>query len=238
MQPKTRNFGLIVPFVVLCMTGCFSLARNPPPDRHYVLGGGLPPDTAATDIAGLTIGLRRVLLASYLATPLIVVRRGTHRITFSEFHRWGENLDGGIARAVAAYLAARAPVQRADVPPWPVRERYDYVIQIHVSRFEGAAPEESTATEGEVHVLATWEIMRQQDGAMVAGGTTDFRQRGWRVDDYGGLLTLLDRGLNVLANDVVTCLGNLGPASRLEPGAGEPPVPARAPALHCVTRPQ
>jgi hypothetical protein len=238
MQLKARRTVLIIPFVVLGMTGCFSLGRNPPADRHYVLGGGLPSDTASPDFAALTIGVRRVQLASYLATPLIVVRHGTHRITFSEFHRWGEDLDGGIARAVAANLAARASVQRVDVAPWPIRERYDFLIQINVSRFEGAVPEESTATEGEVHLLATWEIMRQQDGAMLAGGTTDFRERGWRVDDYAGLLTMLDRGLNVLADDLVSCLASLGSAGTLGSGDDEAPVPARAPVLHCGTRPQ
>lgn len=238
MQTKARSTVLIIPFFMLGMTGCFSLSRNAPADRHYVLGGGLPSDTASPDFAALTIGMRRVQLASYLATPLIVVRQGAHRITFSEFHRWGEDLDSGIARAVAANLAARASVQRVDIAPWPVRERHDFLIQIHVSRFEGAVPEESTATEGEVHVLATWEIMRQQDGAMLAGGTTDFRQPGWRVDDYAGLLTLLDRGLNVLADDLVSCLGSLGSAGTLASGVDEAPVPARAPVLHCGSRPQ
>lgn len=237
-QLIARSTLLIIPFVMLGMTGCFSLGRNPPVDRHYVLGGGLQSDSASPDSAALTIGLRQVQLASYLATPLIVVRHGAHRITFSEFNRWGEDLDGGIARAVAANLTARPSVQRVDVVPWPVRERYDFLIQIHVSRFEGALPEESTATEGEVHVLAAWEIMRQQDGAMLAEGTTDFRGRGWRVDDYAGLLTLLDRGLNVLTDDLAICLGSLGSAGTLGSGDDKAHVPARPPVLHCGTQPQ
>jgi uncharacterized lipoprotein YmbA len=198
-------------FALLALTGCFNLGRNEPRQQHYVLGGSHLPEDAvpAVDLAGVTIGVRQLDLAAYLEAPFIVVRQGAQQITFSELHRWGEDLAGGINRAVAGYLAARAPFEGVDVVPWPPRAPHDYLIQIHMARFEGLAPEGAPALEGEAHLLATWEIIRPEDGAVLARGTTDYRTPGWRVGDYDALVTRLDTGLGVLADDLVTTLGTL-----------------------------
>jgi uncharacterized lipoprotein YmbA len=191
--------------------GCFRLAREEPPQHHYVLGGTMPQQSeiASPDVAGPRIGVRRLQLATYLESPFIVVRRGAHQISFSEFHRWGERLDGGINQAVARYLAARAPFRVVDVAPWTPRVQHDYLVQLQVLRFEGVAPESAAASDGEVQMLATWEIIRQKDGAVLARGTTDYREAGWSVGDYAGLVTSLDRGLNVLSGDLVSSIAGL-----------------------------
>ncbi len=160
-------------------------------------------------LAGLAIGVRRLQLASYLESTSIAVRRGPQAITLSEFHRWGEPLPGGITRAVAAYLTAGAPFRAVDLAPWPLREKYDYLIQLHVLHFEGVAPADPAAREGEAHLLARWEIIRQGDGAVLARGTTNYRKEGWRVGDYAGLVTLLDTGVHVLSNDLMASLEKL-----------------------------
>ena len=206
-----RSMRVICLFALISLTGCFSLAREEPPQRHYVLGGGVALDDTTTSRgpAGLTIGVRRLQLAPYLESPFIVIRRGAHEIGFSEYHRWGERLDGGINQAVAGYLAARGGFRGVDVAPWAPREQYDYLIQLQVQRFEGLAPESATAAEGEVHMLATWEILRQKDSAVLARGTTDYREPGWRVDDYSGLVTSLNKGLNVLSGDLMSSIARL-----------------------------
>ena len=207
-----RTSALLLPFII---AGCFSLSRKTPVLEQYVLGGAPATDVAGTASGrtGLTIGLRQLDLAAYLATPAIVVRRGTQQIVTSEFHRWGEDLNQGINRALARYLAAQATVGAVNVAPWPVRSQYDYLIQLHVSRFEGVVANEAVALEGEVQVAASWEIIRQQDGAVLARGESNHRERGWRVGDYAGLVTLLDGGLNAIAQDLDACLGSLGPVA-------------------------
>lgn len=237
MRCTPGTAGPFVAFVLVALAGCFSLGRDTPPLQQYVLGGVRTAEGAASHqgMAGLTIGVRRLDLAPYLTTPAIVVRRGAHQIVHSEFHRWGEDPDVGINRAIAGYLAAAAPVRAADVAPWPVRSRYDYLIQLHVTRFEGVAPADSAATEGEVHVLATWEIVRQQDETVLARGATDYRESGWRVGDYGGLVTLLDRGLQALSREIVTCLWRL--ASSATPGDEVELMPDRDPAPTCAPQP-
>lgn len=202
---------LILLFVLFGLAGCFSLGREEPPQQHYVLGGsGVQQPAAPTErTGGLALGLRRLQLAGYLETPLLVVRQGPHQVRFSEFHRWGEDLGGSVNRAVAGHLAARAPIYSVDVVPWPPRPEHDFLIQLHLLRFEGVASEAPETSGGEAHLLATWEIIDPQDGAVLARGTTDYRARGWTVGDYDGLVTLLDMGLRELSEDLVAGLEKL-----------------------------
>lgn len=217
MLYEMKSIRLIVLLALPALAGCFSLGRDEPPQRHYVLGASLPEETGSPSqrLGGLSLGLRQVQLAEYLQTPLIVVRHGPHQIRFSEFNRWGEDLGSGVNRAVAGYLAGREPVQSVDRVPWPRGARHDYLIQVQVLRFEGLAPEDpaafeiSAAPEGEAHLLATWEIIGRPDDAVLARGTTEYRVRGWTVGDYDGLVILLDAGLQELSDDLVAGLKGL-----------------------------
>jgi uncharacterized lipoprotein YmbA len=209
MRRNSGTIRRILPLVLISVMGCFSLSRNAPAPQHFVLGGSAPHDeTVSRDPDRIAVGVRRLRLAPYLATPFVVVRRGANRITFSEFQRWGEDPGVGINRAVAGYLAARAPFADLDMAPWPLGTPHEYLIQLGVTQFEGVAPEALSAVEGEAHMLATWEIMGQ-DGAVLARGTTDYRAPGWKIGDYGGLVALLDAGLDALASDLATRLETL-----------------------------
>jgi uncharacterized lipoprotein YmbA len=207
--------GSVVPLMLVMLVGCFSLGRDSPPLEQYVLGGDRTTAAAVSspNATGLTLGLRRLDLAPYLATPAIVVRRGAREIMTSDFHRWGEDPRDGINRAVARHLAARTSVRAVDVAPWPVRSSHDYLVRIHVSRFEGVTPDDPTATNGEAHVLATWEIIRSSSGEVLFRGATDYRVGGWTVGDYAHLVALLDRGLDQLTGDLISSLERLGPGS-------------------------
>jgi uncharacterized protein len=197
---RIRLIGLLA---LLTATGC-SLSRGAPTQQHYLLGGELRQESAAPGaLAGVKIGVRRLQLAPYLESPYIVVRHGENEIRFAQFHLWGEPLAGGINSAVAAYLTARAPMGSFDVAPWPLREQYDYVIQLHILRFEGTAPADPSAVTGEAHLRASWEIIQQRDGAVLARGTSEHRQNGWTVGDYAGLVGMLDAGLHALSTELV-----------------------------------
>lgn len=213
-----RNPILIGMLFPALLAGCFKLARESPVLRQYVLGGTAPPAAAAA-APGLSVGVRRIDLAPYLAVPAVVVRRGANRIVVSEYHRWGEDPGQGINRAVAGYLSHAKGIGGVDVAPWPVRAPHDFLVQLHVSRFEGVAPEDTLAARGEVHLQATWEIIRPADGALVARGTTEYREADWTVGDYAGLVTRLDRGLITLARELATCLAS---GAAMGPGAAVP----------------
>ncbi len=192
---------------LLLLTGCFKLARTTPPVEEYVLGGSpaLSVATAPRESGGMSIGLRRLDLAPYLATPAIVHRRGS-RIEQSGFQRWSEEPSAGIMRTLSAALNAAPNIQAVDVAPWPVQTRHDYLVQLHITHLEGVAAEDATVTTGEVQVSASWELIRAADGALVARGFTDRKEAGWTVGDYLGLVKRIDKGLVGLAGELSSCL--------------------------------
>lgn len=238
MTRTTGRTFLTLAAAALAASGCFKLARTSPPVEQYVLGGAstaaLAAGTSATrDSVGLSLGLRRLDLAPYLSTLAIVVRRADNEIVTTGFHRWAENPNAGLNRAVSGYLALAPGIRAVDVAPWPIRSEHDYLVQLHVTRLEGVDAASARALTGEAHLVARWEIIRPSDGAMVARGLTDHRVTDWRIEDYAGLVARLDQGLVVLARDVVACLARLGPV--VPPDSTVAQV-ERSPALECVAR--
>lgn len=230
MKTVTKTVKKTARPILLCLlvslSGCFSLSKGAPALKHYVLGAGghaeraprgavveVEPGSAPTAL----IGLRPPSLADYLANSYIVVRRGIHRVGFSEFDRWGEDLARGVGRTLAGHMAARSPAHRVEAAPWPPGTRPEKLIQVHLLRFEGVAPEDTLAVAGEAHLLANWEILDAADGALLLSGTTEVRSAGWTVGDFDGLVGLLDAALDALAEDLVLGMERV-PASSGGPG--------------------
>ena len=208
MSIKLHVVRLLLLLTITVLTGCFSLGRDAPIQRHYVLGGSrlMSPAAVVESLGGSAVGLRQIELAEYLESPLIVVRHGAHQVSYSEFNRWAEDLSEGVNRAIAGYLAGRAPFESIDIVPWPPRTEHDYLIQLHLLRFEGAASEGSMAGDGEAHLLVNWEILDPAGSAVLVRGTTDYRAPAWKVGDYASLVTLLDLGLRELSDDLIVGL--------------------------------
>jgi uncharacterized protein len=192
------------------LAGCFSLSRTSPRVESFVLGGvPAAPVSGATnreETPGISIGLRRLDLATYLATLAIVVRHADNEIIASGFHRWAESPNAGVNRAIAGYLAAAPAVRSVDVAPWPARTAYDFLVQVHVTRFEGVATGAVPTRVGEAHLQARWEILRPPDDRLVARGSTDVRSRDWPLEDYADLVSRLDQGLARLSDEIVACI--------------------------------
>lgn len=216
-RPALHRWILAVALVPGVVAGCFRLSRDTPRIRYYVLGGSpaAPAVAPAADEArdgdaarrtgsGVALGLRRVDLASYLAGPSIVIRRGEHEVLLSDFHRWGEELGAGINRVVAAQLAGSPGVRAVDVAPWAVRARHDFLVQLHIARFEGAAGD--GASEGRSHLVAGWDIVRPVDGRVLVRGRSEALEGRWLLSDYAGLVKGLDAALARLALDITSCL--------------------------------
>lgn len=208
MQIKSSVLRLFLFSSLLALTGCFSLSRDSPAQSYYVLGAGADTASAveAPALSEAVVGLRSPRISEYLTARFIVVRSGRHQIGFSQFDRWGESLAPGVNRAVAGHMRARAPQLRVEVVPWPEGVRPDYLIQVHLTRFEGVTPEDPGATEGEAHLRASWEILRREDGERIARGTTEVREEGWTIGDFDELVTLLEAGLVTLAHDLISAL--------------------------------
>ena len=228
--PRGLRAVVLVGFTLT--TGCFSLARPTPPLEEYVLGATAAPATVATSrpSTGLSIGLRRLDLAPYLATTAIVVQRGS-RIETSGFRRWAEDPSASILRAVAAALGSAPSVIAVDIAPWATNTPHDYLVQLHVTHMEGLAADDPMAATGDVRVTTSWEIIRNLDGALVARGESDFHEAGWTVGDYRALVTRVDHGLTALAGDLVACMTELPPiVAAPSAAATSPRVCSRTPA--------
>lgn len=247
----TRILRILLLAALLPLAGCFSLSRNAPPALHYVLapGGaagavgetGSPPREAEAGARSAFVGVRPARVADYLASPFIVVRRGAHQVEFTEHHRWGEDLGRAISRGVAGRLSAAAPL-RVEAAPWPAGTSPGRVIQLHILHFEGVAPqtgEPSSGGEGasgapvsgEAHFQATWEVLHPLEGTVLARGTTEVRDAGWRVGDFHGLVRLLDASLDILARDLAQALEALSqdpapPGNDPLPPSGDLRLPA------------
>lgn len=196
---------LIAVLPLLATAACFSLSRNAPAVQHYVLSGARTALAAPSpNAAGLAIGIRRMEIAPYLDTPLLVVRRGEHNIETSAFHRWGEDLGEGINHTVAAHLANNAPVKHVNIAPWAARTQHDYLVQLRVVRFEGVA--DSAASTAAVHVLTTWDIIRPLDGTLLVRGSTEYRDGRFPAGDYNALVGELNSALVKVASDLQSCL--------------------------------
>jgi hypothetical protein len=207
----------------LSMAGCVRLLEPRTSDAtYYLLGERAAPSAASpqapspADTAGLRVGLRKPRLASYLDATRIVTRRGPHQVQFSEFHRWGEELDRGIGRTVAARLAARPEIRAVEVVPWSPGASFDYVVELHVLRFEGVGPppdpeadEDAPPPDGHAQVVVEWTVLRPGTDAVLARQTTRHRAATWPVGNYPALVARLGAGLGTLVEDVAAQLSRL-----------------------------
>jgi uncharacterized lipoprotein YmbA len=176
---------------------------------YYLLHTPQTSDAPSSDTTGLRVGLRQPRMASHLAATRIVTRRGPHRIRFSEFHRWGEDLNRGISRTVAHALVTKDGIQSVEVVPWPKGTAFDYVVQLHVLSFEGVGPppdpdmdKDAPPPEGHSQMTVEWKILDTEGDTVLERGRTRYRTEGWTVGDYDALASSLRDGLSVLADDI------------------------------------
>lgn len=223
--PRACSVGrrlTVVLLVTVFLAGCVRLLEPRPSNiTYYLLDSGPAIDTVSTDTTGLTVGLRRPRLASYLDASRIVTRRGPNTIRFSDFHRWGEDLDQALNRIVALNLEQQPHIRSAEVVPWPEEMQFDYVLRLRVLRFEGVGPpapgpeaeNDDPLPQGHSQMIVRWTIFGPDGAAVQTEGVTRHRREEWTVTDYADLAAKLDTSLVVLADDIGARLKDLS-ASR------------------------
>lgn len=217
MTPIYHKLRLIaILFVFAILPGCVNLKPVESTTRFYVLGAREHTDapSLANKSSGISVGLRRLRLAAYLDTPYIVLRHGANEVSFSENHRWGEDLEKAISRTVESHLATHEAIQRVDAAPWPVNTNYDYIVQVNVLQFEGqtdALPGEELLKmiedhKVQVHLVADWQIIDPASNGVIHQEKTDVLLGGWNQDIYASLVSGLDDTLKAMANDIAAVL--------------------------------
>ncbi|NBW62477.1 MAG: hypothetical protein EBR33_04600 [Synechococcaceae bacterium WB4_1_0192] len=137
-----------------------------------------------------TVQLRPVEVAGYLRNRAMVIRRGASEIEFREHARWGEPLEQGVARVLAAGLRARGIAVAAPAPGVPV-------LAVRILACEGGA-------EGAVIFRAGWDL----SGA-VAPVSGEFSSDGLRWDGKSeeSLASLLGEAVDALAREIASGCG-------------------------------
>jgi len=220
-SPRTRSIGrrlVAAVLVAVVLAGCVRLLEPRPSNiTYYLLDSSPAVDTVSADTAGLTVGLRRPRLASYLDASRIVTRHGPNTIRFSDFHRWGEDLDQALNRIVALNLERQPHIRSAEVVPWPEEMMFDYVLRLRVLRFEGVGPplplpeadDDAPPPQGHAQMVVRWTILGGDGATVQTEGATRHREGKWTVTDYADLAAKLDTSLVVLADDIGTQLKTL-----------------------------
>ena len=121
--------------MVLSSGGCVSVG-NTPESRFYMLDGLEGDRGARDDISGFPAGtvvcVGPVKIPAYLARPQIVTRDKSDRLVFAQFDRWGESLDGAMARLINEELAGMFPGVTIETFPWSffISVRYQVIVEL------------------------------------------------------------------------------------------------------------
>jgi uncharacterized protein len=134
-------------------TQYFTLAQAPAPTAERTA-------TASTAEGGVgqttnvSIGVGPITIPTYLDRRQIVIRTGTDQVELSQFHRWAEPLEDGMARILAEEIAARVPTERVVTFPWRgvVARAIQYQVVVTVVRFDGQQG-------GDVMLDTRWRIL-------------------------------------------------------------------------------
>jgi len=123
------------------------------------------PATAQASQGGtsaVAIGVGPVFLPGYLDRLQIVTRTGTDQVDLSQFYRWAEPLDEGIARVLVEEIGARVPTDRIVTYPWrgAIGRAIQYQVPVGILRFDGHQG-------GEIVLDARWRILAR-DGTELA----------------------------------------------------------------------
>ena len=169
--------------LVFALTAC----ATPPRESFYTLHAPEPPAAAA---GAPSIAVGPVMIPEIVDRPQIVVRLGPNQVQIMEQARWAEPLKTGIARVVAANLAATlgarlAASRNADA---------DYRIALDIQRFESPADA--------VVIEALWTVT-SKDGR--ESGRSVARQP-IAAKDYASLAAAHSAALAAISKDIAAAI--------------------------------
>ncbi|KAF0095796.1 MAG: hypothetical protein E1N59_572 [Puniceicoccaceae bacterium 5H] len=191
------SFLLAFASLGLLLPGCVNLEPSADPTSFYVLHSG-PSDAPQSDETSHVLTLHQVRLPEYLQGSKIAVHEKGFQMRYSDWNRWGEELDLGITRALAEHLNAALPDYQVDTG----RRRYLHestpVLEVEVERFEGSI-------SGEVWVAARYIVIDEDKSEVLAQGHFRYESQ-WNGEDYQQLVATLSDGLRALASEIATKL--------------------------------
>jgi uncharacterized lipoprotein YmbA len=147
-----------------------------------------PAEPAATRVR---VAVTQVSIPGTVDRPQLVVRTAPNRVEIADFHRWAEPLREGIARSLAADLAAQQPGLEVSVGE-PIGGLADARVLLDVQKFEAVLG-------GAVTVDALWAV-RPLKGEPRSGRSL-VEERA-TTNDYAGVAAAYSRALAHVAQDI------------------------------------
>lgn len=186
---------------LLLLQGCVGLQPTKDPTRYYLLNSVSSDPTGSLSEDGLRIGIRSIEMPSYLHASKIAVRRGSHEIVYSNFNRWGEDIDRAIARGISGELERQLEIYYISVFPWTTGLKHDYQIRASFTHFEGSF-------DGRILVAGSWVLIEPDSKAILA--TSPFRiERSWDSQTYSDLSAGLAEGVREASLAIVEAIQQL-----------------------------
>jgi uncharacterized lipoprotein YmbA len=146
----------------LLFTGCFGLFKADTTEtRHFILTPVYEP-TAKPDVQSIALGLGQVKLPGYLTGISMVVRRGTNEIAYLPRALWGERLDAGIQRVLAANLTTLLPADPVRLSAWS-KDQVTVGLYVTIEQFE-------METNGGAVLVAAWRIVSSDGEQLLKTG--------------------------------------------------------------------
>jgi uncharacterized lipoprotein YmbA len=145
-----------------------SCTSSPSP-KFYVLGVESADFQKEGSTKCVVLGVGPVEIPSYLDRQEVVFRIGPNEVQPSDFHRWAEPIQQGIARVVADSISKAMCVARVEYYPWRTYLSVDFQVSMRVRRFEGYPGRE-------VELLMDWSLFGSNGKRPIKQGSMELRE--------------------------------------------------------------
>ena len=138
---------------------------------HYFVLTPLPANAAGPGASNsLPVGLGQVKLPAYLFNTSVAVRKGTNEINYLESAIWGERLDAGFQRVLAANLAIVLPTEQVRLSVWQ-RDTVAAEVYVTIEQFDVDA-------SGRGVLVAQWRILSPGGEKVLKAGVSRLVRQG------------------------------------------------------------
>lgn len=156
MMSRMFAAPLFVLVLTILLTAC---GRSPSATFYTLESAHFETAQSASNLEGLSLGLRQVTLPPVLKRPQIVLIYD-HKVEPLEFHRWSEPLDAAMSRILSYELRSRLNLSSVLPYPWPSSFKPQQTLTINVAHFNGL-PNQSVELSG------VWLLSQEETGQTV-----------------------------------------------------------------------
>jgi len=190
------------------LTGCFGFLKPAKPTaRHFVLTSLPAAESAAAPGGSVAVGVGQVKLPAYLYNTSLAVRKGANEIDYLPTAFWGERLDTGLQRVLAANLASLLPTDQIRLSAWQSGD-VSAEVYVAIERFE-------VDTRGQGVLVAWWRVLSAGgEKTLKAGESRLARQGPPPGTDPAGAITTLSELAAELSRQVAQVIRDAAPPAR------------------------